>query len=701
MTRAPILFVAAILFGIAAPAARADDGPSTQPHLEIELVSEAKAIRPGSRSTLGLRFKIEPKWHVYWKNPGDSGDSPKVTWTLPRGASAGPIQWPAPVRLHVGPLAAFAYVDEFVLPVRVTWPDALPAGPVEIRAHVDWLVCQEECTPGDADLSLRLPAAEGDPEPDPRWAPLFAGARALLPRPLPPGAASMARGASGYALTVAKGGPWDAPAAAVEFFPEDDVLANAARQPVTRGPEGTTLALAPSARAQAKPSALRGVLVVGAEPSRVAFAVDTSSVPVRRNTDDDMSVWSAVFLALLGGVLLNLMPCVLPVLSIKVLGFVERAGEDPKRARRHGWVYGWGVLAAFWAFAAIVLAIRGSGERVGWGFQLQEPIVVAGTVLLFHLMGLNLFGVFEVGTGLSGLADRGAREGYAGSFWSGALATVVATPCTGPFMAIALVKALEGTTVETIAILSALGIGMAAPYVLLATFPRALAKVPRPGPWMNTLKRALAFPLFATAVWFGGVFGEQMGSGGLLHLLWAALVATLAAWTYGHWGSASRSTPVRWIAGRALPVALLVATGLLAWRASHPPPPAVDPWEPYRAERIAEGVAEGRPVFVDFTAAWCISCKANEAAALSSDAFFAAVKKYDVLLLKADWTSKDPAVTAALKSLHRASVPVYVVYSPVPGRAPEILPQVLTPGMVVDALSAAAPPATGGLPAGP
>ena len=484
------------------------------------------------------------------------------------------------------------------------------------------------------------------------------------------------------------------------------MLANAAPQPVARDAAGTTLRLARSARKQAAPTALRGTLVVadgaGAAAARSAYAVDTASSPVQAPGEDGGPLWQAILLALLGGVLLNLMPCVLPVLSLKVLGFVERAGEDKRRALRHGWAYGAGVLAAFWALAGIVLAFRLGGERVGWGFQLQEPLVVAVTVLLFHLMGLNLFGVFEFGTGLAGLAHRGRRgksagpgrrEGYGGSFFGGVLATVVATPCTGPFMGAALATALEGGAADTLAILTALGAGMAAPYVLLAAFPRALAKVPKPGPWMETLKRALAFPLFATAIWFGGVFGEQAGSGGLLALLWAGLVVTLAAWVYGRWGTAARSAPVRWVAGRALPLALVIACGLLVVRAANPRPAEADPWEPYSAERIAEALAEGRPVLVDFTAAWCATCKANEAAALSSDAFLAAVKKNDVVLLRGDWTKKDRKVTEALRALNRDSVPVYVVHSPVPGRPPAILPQVLTPGLVADALSAASSPA--------
>jgi thiol:disulfide interchange protein DsbD len=484
----------------------------------------------------------------------------------------------------------------------------------------------------------------------------------------------------------------------LRFFPDADVLQNAEPVVAVRGDAAVRLSL-PATRRQPPPpvpARLSGVLVVSQGDARRAFAVDAplsgAAEPawtVAGGGDDGpSSLWTALLLALAGGVLLNLMPCVLPVLSLKVLGFVQQAGEAPALVRRHGWVYGLGVLASFWALAGILLALRAGGEAVAWGFQLQDPAFVAVTALVMVALSLNLFGVFEVGTSLSRLASAGPTTGYAGSFAGGVLATVVATPCSAPFMGTAVGYGLTRPAVEAVAVLTALGVGMAAPYVLLSAFPRWLARVPRPGPWMESMKRLLAFPLLATALWLAWVTGRVGGPDAMAWLLVGALGTALGLFVYGRWGNATRRPAVRWGVGRGVGLAAVAVSVALVLRG---PPAAASPlaWEPWGRDRVELALASGRPVLVDFTADWCLTCKANEGTTLASSAVLDAVRRTDAVTLKADWTRRDAAIGEALAGFGRSSVPLYVVYSPVPGRRPAVLPVVPTPSGVAEALDAA------------
>jgi thiol:disulfide interchange protein DsbD len=398
----------------------------------------------------------------------------------------------------------------------------------------------------------------------------------------------------------------------------------------------------------------------------------------------------ALVFAFAGGVILNLMPCVFPVLSVKVLGFVEQAGQDPARARNHGLIFGAGVVVAFWILAALLLALRAGGESLGWGFQLQSPTIVALLALLLFGLGLSLSGLFDIGLGLTRLGAAGAGRGYGDSFLTGGLAVLVATPCTAPFMGAALGFALVQPPLAGMAVFTALALGLAAPYVVLASVPGLLRRLPRPGAWMETFKQLLAFPLYATVVWLVWVFGQQVGINAVAVLLLGMTLLAFAAWLAGRTGS-SRAAMVR----TAAVLLALVAAGVSVFgsRAVAASPEALatsSAWEPWSETRVAELRAEGRPVFVDFTAAWCLSCQVNERVALSSASVRSAFAAADVALLKADWTSRDAEIAAALEGFGRSGVPLYVLYPADPAGAPELLPALLSPGTVVEAVERAA-----------
>lgn len=426
---------------------------------------------------------------------------------------------------------------------------------------------------------------------------------------------------------------------------------------------------------------------------------------MRRYTDDELggnegsdrpSLLLLVLFAFLGGMILNLMPCVLPVLSIKILGFVSQAGEDPRVARRHGYAFALGVLASFWLLAGIVLGFKAAGNELGWGFQLQEPGFVAALALLMCAVGLNLFGVFEVGASVMNLAGEASQKihatGYASSFWSGALATAIATPCTAPFMGPALAYAMTAPPVECVLLFTALGLGMAGPYVLLTMSPRLLKKVPRPGPWMDTFKHALAFPMFAVALYLAWVFGAQTGLDGATLLLFGLLSFSIGLWVYGQWGGPEQAPRRRWILGRLLPLGfvLLAVLGCVvpATRKTAPKHGGGGGWDLWEPWKVACHLKEGRPVLVDATATWCLSCQANKAAVLNTDTVREAAAKHNVALLEMDWTNPDEAIKSFLTSIRRTSVPQYVVFSP--HHPPRVLRNPITPGYVAEALEDAA-----------
>jgi thiol:disulfide interchange protein/DsbC/DsbD-like thiol-disulfide interchange protein len=747
---AVLLGLAALIATSAAPApagaqpralpAVAQTGAQRVDTVEAELVADRVSVRAGGSIDLGLRLKHEPHWHTYWRNPGDSGLPTQVAVSGPEGLRTDAIRWPAPQRMWIGPLANYGYEGEIVLPFAVTMPDTLAGPTVRLEAHAQWLVCKDVCIPGEARLAIELPVtASGAPEAArSAHAALFDAVAPRIPDPSNPLPARLHREGGTLSLVFAAPAGTDAIARA-EFFPYvEAVVSPPAPQPLLRTTEGwrVDLVLADGATVpptlpgllvlDGRPIDTRATAVDGAAPagSQVSVAAEPAGmsraggllgaardvgglVGVSRGGDAAASPMPAaaggagLALALLfgaiGGVLLNLMPCVFPVVGLKVLGFAQ-AGDraaDAKRAMRRGALaFSAGVVLSFWLLAGAMLGLRAAGESVGWGFQLQSPGFVAAMALLFVAVGLNFSGLYEIGTGLTRLGGVGGAS-TSGSFWTGVLAVLVATPCTAPFMGSALGFTLSQPAPYTLAVFTAIGLGMAAPYLLLGWFPGWLQRLPRPGRWMLTLREVLAFPMYATAAWLAWVLVLQAGADALLRLLLAAVLVGVAGWAWSRFGGpASLRRGVAWVT-----VAVSVAAG--AWLLA----PLADPtapsaslaaparsadaqglaWEPWSEQRVLEAVAQGRPVFVDFTAAWCVTCQANKKLVLDRTQTVEAMRRLDVLTLRADWTQRDPAITAALARHQRNGVPLYLAYRA--GNAvPTVLPELLTAGLVLDAL---------------
>lgn len=671
------------------------------PHARVTLLADVRGVLPGQPFTVGVQFKLDRGWHVYWQNPGDSGQAPRIDWQLPTGFAAGAIEWPHPAQVSAPPVVTYGYEDAVLLPVTVTPPEQA-SGTVGLRGTVHYLVCKDLCLPEQAELALDLPVLDRA-EPDPAGQRAIAAARARLPRQLP-----VPVNAARFGTHVYLDWPAARDSSGAQFFPDrEGQFKHSAGQTLERVGDRLRLTLTAG---KAPVERLTGVLVdargwdaAGQVPAlavdvpvRALEAAPPGGEPVSRRveTTAGMGLALAAGLALLGGLILNLMPCVFPVLSVKVLSFIQLAHGDPGRVRRHGLAFLAGVLASFWLLAGLLLALRAAGGGVGWGFQLQSPGFVAAMALLLTAVGLNLMGAFEVGLGLSRLAGSAPQPaGYPGSFLTGVLAVLVATPCTAPFMGAALGFALARPAAEALAIFTALGLGMAAPYLLLAQMPGLLARLPRPGAWMVTLRQGLAFPLFATAVWLTWVLGRQSGVDAVGLLLLAALGVGFAAWGAGH---LQRGPQRRWLPGAVVLVGLGVAAVLGFAAAMRPAAMAATPardatatglidWQPWSAQRVDELRAEGRPVFVDFTAAWCISCQVNKQVALDTDAVARRFADLGVAALEADWTRYDPAITQALAGFGRSGVPLYVYYPP--GGAPRLLPAVLTPALVLEAVA--------------
>jgi thiol:disulfide interchange protein DsbD len=716
--------------GLAQGTTSSSDDPS--PHSSAELVSAVTSVAPGQPFTVALRLQMEDGWHSYWKNPGDSGQPTAINWSLPAGMTAGDIQWPYPHRIEAGPLTSYGYSDEVHLLTTITPSDTLtPGRTATLTAKAEWLICADICLPAEADVELSLPVKATSPAPSAN-ATAIREARAKKPQRLDDWTVQAARSSGSYTLALTPPAGHQPDLDGAYFFADEKaVLDHAAPQPLARSNDTYLLTLQQSSYASSSADTLTGT-VVAPEGSAWDQAGEVRALRVEVPVDSTLSgvamsdvsasegavssgaaagaatgglslPWALLF-ALAGGVLLNLMPCVFPVLSVKILGFARQADGDPRTIRKHGLLFGAGVLVSMWVLAGGLMALRAAGSQVGWGFQLQSPSFIALMTLLFFGIGLNLLGVFEVGTRVMNWGGRMQSatpdEGSVGAFFTGVLATVVATPCTAPFMGAALGAALTLSTAGGLLVFTALGAGMAAPYVALSMAPRLLERLPKPGSWMETLKQAFAFPMFATAIWLVWVFGQQTGNAGIALLLFGLLLVGLAAWIAHRWSAARLSQTATYVT-RGLAAALVVggvATALLG--AGYQQPAATgstttadaaastenaSTWMSYDASKVEELRASGQPVFIDFTAAWCLTCQVNKRTVLSSEAVQSAFAEHDVALVRADWTNRDADITSALQDLGRSGVPVYALY-PGDGSEPKLLPEVLTTDIVRDAL---------------
>jgi thiol:disulfide interchange protein DsbD len=711
-----VILLCAGAMGLGGPA-KAD--PVQTGHIEVELVSQEAGAAPGSTVYVALRQKIQPGWHTYWRNPGDAGDATRIVWTLPAGWTAGDIVWPTPEKSRVGPLLDFAYTGEVLLPVPISVPANAQVGSVvTLKAAAAFLVCEQVCVPEDAVVTLTLPVVAGVPDADPKWGAKVAETLAKAPKPAGLKAVFELQG-SVLKLAVTGAPLKGADLSGAFFYPySGKVIEHPPEQAIERGPEGLTLSLTPGydfTQAEAKPTELAGVLALngaayeitatpGAIPAGAGGLGAPPAAPAKAHGSAEgasLGLPLAVAFAFLGGLILNLMPCVFPILSMKAASLTAHA-HDAGRTRVQGLAFLAGVVVTFLALAGLLIAVRAGGAAVGWGFQLQSPAVVAGLALLMLLVALNMSGVFEVGASVQGVASGAGGSGLGGSFLTGALAVVVAAPCTAPFMAGALGFALTQPPLASLLVFLALALGFAAPFVLLAFIPGLLARLPRPGPWMDVLKKGLAFPMYATAAWLAWVYSQQTGSIPLAALLAASVLVAFAAWLYG-------LAQARSIAGKGAvvpfvlaalslvaAVALVVAGVRAAPAASTPavastevaagPGLASEPWSP---EKVKALQAQGKVVMVDFTADWCVTCKVNEGTALKGQRLVDAFKASDAVLLRADWTRRDATIAAALAEHGRAGVPLYLVYPKGSGE-PVILPQLLTEGLVIEAVETAA-----------
>jgi len=687
--------IAALLALLPAAGLRSQGVDDSSPHSDAELVAEVVSIAPGRPFTVALRLTMDKGWHSYWRNPGDAGGTTTIDWTLPAGFAAGEIRWPHPRRVEAPPLVSYGYDDEVLLLVNVTPPHDLGVEPVALAARADWVVCEEICLPATAELELRLPVTDGPTEYDPRWSQAIESTRKQVPVAAPGWEFRAWRDAAGFVLeATAPGSLEEYGEGAYYFSAQTSTIAHAAPQPATIEGRSLRLLLAASEYLHGPVTRLEGVLVAppgiswpAAEGSR-ALAVEAPVTIGPAVAGAPITLITALLFALIGGIILNLMPCVFPVLSIKVLGFVEQGGASRAAVRTHGAAFAAGVIASFLALGTALLVIRASGTLVGWGFQLQSPAVVGILAGLFFVLGLSLLGVFDVGTPLTRLGGLlGSSGGLGASFGSGVLATVVATPCIAPLMGAALGFALTQPPIPTLLIFGVIGVGMALPYAVLSMWPTLLGRLPRPGAWMETFRQLLAFPLFATALWLVWVFGQQTGVDGAGYLLAAFLLIALGAWMLWRWPrtSASGRSYVLSRTGAAIMILAALAVGLRGTR-SQPGPATDESWQPFSAARVVELQASGRPVFIDFTAAWCLTCKVNERVVLEAEAIEEAFRRRDVVLLKADWTRQDPEITRALEAFGRTGVPLYVLYTGATDAPPIILPTILTKETLLEAL---------------
>jgi thiol:disulfide interchange protein len=691
-----ILLMASFVFPLGAHAQTAAKSVVTTERVRAELMAHAPdGVGPGKQVWVGLQLTHQPEWHTYWKNSGDSGLPTQLQWTLPPGVIAGDIAWPIPKKIPIGTLANYGYEGTVLLPVPLTitpqFKTTLLAGGLDVKVKAQWLVCRTECVPEDGEFALTIPATSTTAANGPAFQASFDA----QPKALASGGKVQIEGNS---LDVSVTGlPAALRGKTLEFFPETgEVIETAGNWTQAWRGDAWTARIPLSPQRARSPTVMPVVLALGNQgwrteakvvgdwpPMAAATAVSPALQAALRGSAGgapapaapSLTLVAALLGALLGGLILNLMPCVFPILAIKVVGFTRHA-NDRRGHRLSGLAYSAGVVASFAALGALMLVLRAAGEQLGWGFQLQSPLVVAALAALFTLIGLNLAGLFEFGSFLpSNVALLEARHPVANAFLSGVLAVAVASPCTAPFMGASLGFAIGLPAEQAMLVFAAIGVGMALPYLAASWVPAIAGLLPRPGPWMGNFRRFMAFPMFATVAWLVWVLGQQSGIDGA-----GALLVLLVAMSMVVWALTLR--------GRARAVVAtisLACLALLGWAAGPnitklPPQQTAradgSGWQPWDPGRVDQLLASGQPVFVDFTAAWCVTCQYNKKTTLERPDLLAELSAKNVALLRADWTRRDPAITAALAQLGRNGVPVYVFYGK--NGPPVVLSEVLS-----------------------
>jgi thiol:disulfide interchange protein len=651
--------------------------------VKASLLSDVQAIQPGQKFRIGVLYQIEPGWHIYWKFSGDSGLPTKIQWQLPQGFKVGELQWPLPMReKEPGDLEVFDYTSEVLLFADIEAPATLPQQPLLIQAKTDWLVCKSLCVPGRAQLSLTLTGG-GNAASD--SAQIFQKYSALVPKqPADPIKIGFSRESKSL-VAVVSGVRNDA---TLDFFPippEDAVIGHVVR-------DGNRLTI--PIDTEVKPiDRMDGVVVVGSGDTRQGYEINEKTVLTAPQTEKGASsvgligILQMLGFAMIGGLILNVMPCVLPVISLKIFGFVSEAGIHPKRAFWLSMAFSLGIIGCFAALAAIVVLLQTAGAQVGWGFQFQDARFIFLISCLVFAFALNLFGVYELSVSAQatrGLANLASGQGYGGAFFQGVFATVLATPCTAPFLGTASAFAFAQPGWVTFLVFLFIGLGMALPYLLLAINPKWLRYLPKPGDWMLRLKQCMGFLLVGTLLWLVWILGKMQGVDAIVELGAILLVIAVLAWIKGTFWTPFSSGRSRLLAIGAMGLVLLLAAASYGFVTK----PSQLVWKAFSKSTLDEALASGKPVFIDFTADWCITCKTNERFAIDTPKVRQEFSKRNVVALKADWTKGDPEITQILKQYGRAGVPMYLIYpSGTKEAQPVLLPELITSETVLDALN--------------
>lgn len=702
--------------------------------VKISIFSEEASIQPGHPFSVAIQLEIDDDWHTYWKNPGDAGMPPMISWNLPSGFQAGPLLWPTPKRFQLASAIGFGYEKNLILLTQITPPSSYSEQSATLLADVRWVVCSDStCLPGDEQMALSLSVNSDKPLKVQENTELFRQARAKIPKKHDVITAKRKKDFIEIAFhhAIEKGSL----IYTAEFFPEHRTAINLNAPSSLQQPTTDSSPYIMALKELSFQDSLKGVIVLHTTSGTEAYEVDIPITSSLNRSDSLVSMTSgieakneavakatessplekaelpfefeggvafSIVLAFIGGMILNLMPCVLPVISFKVLGFIKLAGQSRRLIIQHGLAFSTGVLLSFWVLASFLLVLQAYGRSAGWGFQLQEPLFVALLAALLFIFGLSLFGVFELGSSLmsaAGEAQQKVSKRYEllSSFFSGILATALATPCTGPFLGSAVGFAVTLPPLQALLIFTSIGLGMSFPYLGLTAFPSLLRFMPKPGPWMITFKELMGFLMMASTVWLISVYAAQTNTFSVSLLLGSFFFLAFACWIYGRWATPFYKRLTRTLAtfvsilffgfGSYI---LVISTSTWVEEMSAPPSKmgnsiVADSWEEFSPERVEELRKKGIPIFIDFTAKWCLICQTNHLV-LSGEEISAKFRELNVVKMKADWTKNNEIIAAELRRFGRNSVPLYILYDSNPESDPKILPQLLTADIVLDSL---------------
>ena len=665
--------------------------------VKAELLADTNAVVPGKPFTVGLLLRMAPHWHTYWKFSGDAGIPTELKWKLPPGWKAGEIQWPIPLKtIDPGDIQTYGYQDEVLLMQEITPPAKIDNSPVKLSADATWLVCEKICIPGNASLQLELPKSTTSASANTE---IFTRFRRLLPQNWPEpkvAAANWTRAGSDLRLSVKSATLANYPRA--DFYPLPEGETVVGHPKVESRSANEVVFRVPIEAASKDLSSIQGLIVFGQSldgPDRAAWQTPASTIASSSSSAPSRGILTFLFFGFLGGIILNLMPCVLPVISLKIFGFIQQAGQSRQKILRSGIAFAAGIFAWFIGLALLLIALKAAGREITWGgFQFTNPYFVLALSVIVLVFALNLFGVFEISLpqGVTrGLLSSTSGQHEAGSFFQGLFATVLATPCTAPFLGTALGFAFAQSPAIILLMFVAIAAGMSAPYLLLCAHPAWLRFLPKPGPWMLHVKQFMGFLLLATLLFLLYVLGAQRGLEGAIWASCFLLIISIACWMKGAFVLPTASVAKRTVV-LVLMLVLVLASGVyfIGGKFHSANIASADSrlrgdWQAFTPERLQAELEQGHSVFVDFTAAWCLTCKFNEANVLESSAVREAFQRHAIVKLKADWTNGDPVITKLLQQFGRPGVPLYVLY---PGKSEEpiVFPELLTKSMLLEKL---------------